>query len=248
MVKKLISFILLMLFCTLSSNAQERVSLKGRVIGNNILLENVHARNITTGRFTITDPSGEFSIPAKVGDTLLFSYVGMADLVKFIDSTDVQKKVLQIRMTESTNELKEVTLNNVKEINAVSLGIIPKDIKVPTAYERRLQTAGDFKWIHLLGILGGNLQIDPILNAINGRTKKIKQNILVEKKIQNIAFLEGYTDYMSKDLKMSKEEIRTLISLTVEDPEIQLVIDSKNDNRVKFFLLDRWLKYQKDQE
>ena len=237
-----------MLFFTLSATAQERVLLEGQVVSSDTLLENVHARNISTGRYSLTNSSGEFSILAKAGDTLLFSYVGMADLIRFVGSSDIQKKVLHIRMTQSTNELEEVNISDVREINAVSLGIIPKEIKTPTPYERRLQTAGDFKWIHLLGILGGSLQIDPILNAINGRTKKIKRNILVEKKIQNIAFLEGYTDYMKKSLELSDEEVRTLISLAVEESEVQLVIDSNNSDRVKFFLLDRWLKYQREQE
>lgn len=196
----------------------------------------------------MTNNYGEFLLRAEAGDTLLFSHVAMYDLIKFVDSNDVLKSPLLINMKSRTNELEEVTVTDVSRINAVSLGIIPKEIKSLTLNERRLQTAGDFKWIHLLGLLGGNLQVDPILNAINGRTKKLKRNILIEKKIQNIAILEGHRDYIKNSMDLTDQQMGRLISLAVEEEKIQLVIDSNNDGQVQIFLLDTWMKYKQPEE
>ncbi|CAM4071146.1 hypothetical protein [Gillisia limnaea] len=243
-----IFFTLLISLFTLYSTAQERTILEGRVVSDNILLENVYLKNISTGRSSTTNNNGEFLLSAKAGDTLLFSHVAMNDHIKLVDSNDVMKSPLLISMTSRNNELEEVRVTDVSRINAVSLGIIPKEIKTLTLNERRLQTAGDFKWIHLLGLLGGNLQVDPILNAINGRTKELKRNILIEKKIQNIAILEGHRDYIKNMMDLTDQQMGRLISLAAEEEKVQLVIDSKNESRVQIFLLDTWMKYKQAEE
>lgn len=234
---------ILILF-SLTSFAQEREEIRGRVLQNDTLLENVVLRNVTTKRSTITNAEGTFSIQAIAGDTLLFSRIGSKDHIRILNEAEVASGFLHIRMTELVNELDEVNLKNTPKIDAVSLGIIPREIKKLTVQERRLKTAGDFKWIHLLGILGGNLQIDPILNAINGRTKELKRNIEIEKKLQNIAILEGYSTYLQEEMDLSPEEAQRIISLAGEDEAAQLVINSKNPERIKLYLVDAWLKYR----
>lgn len=237
-------FIIILGMFSLSTFAQNRNEIRGRVSQNDSILENVVLKNVTTEMATVTDSNGSFSIKAALGDTLLFSRIGSADLIKILNKADMESNFLEIKMKELINELPEVNIQNTPEINAVSLGIIPKEIKPLTTNERRLQTAGDFKWKNLLGILAGNLQIDPILNAINGRTKQLKRNILIEQKLKNIAVLEGYITYLQKELNLTKKQAQRIISLAGEEESVQLVIDSKNPDRIKFYLLDTWLKYK----
>ena len=78
---------------------------------------------------------------------------------------------------DQVNILDEVFIASNSEFNAVSLGILKKEIKPLTPYERQLYTAGDFKPVHLLSILTGSLNVDPIINAITGRTKRLKKYI-----------------------------------------------------------------------
>lgn len=179
----------------------------------------------------------------KAGDTLLLTYVGMEDLIAFIKEEDLKKIPLKFNMKESSMELKEVMLDETSEINVVSLGIIPKEIEKLSMNERRLRTAGDFKPIHLLGLLGGSLEIDPILNAINGRTKRLKRNIKYEEKERNKAFLEiNYTEYMQEEMHLSEHEMNLLINEVIEDDELKDVMAAGNELQVQFFLIDRWIK------
>ena len=70
-----------------------------------------------------------------------------------------------------------------------------------------LKTAGDFKPIHLLGILGGSLPVDPIINAITGRTKMLKK--VIEREDQNTLFdriKENYKTYCINELNITTEE------------------------------------------
>ena len=243
-----IFYALCVCFFTLCTNAQERTMLDGRVLNNLSILENVYLKNISTGRSLITDMNGEFSLLTKLGDTLIFSHIGMKDHIEFVDAKDIENNNLIISMTNITNQLEEVNITDVSKINAVSLGIIPKEIRSYTQYERRLETAGDFKWIHLLGLLGGSLEVDPILNAINGRTKQLKKNIKLERKIKNIGILEGYRDFLQNAIGLSEKQIGRLIYLAAEEENVQEIIDSNNKGRIEIFLLETWLKFKQDDE
>ncbi len=228
-----------------SLQAQDRTSINGIVFSNDTPLENVHIKNVTTGNYALTNVKGEFSLISGKKDTLLISHVSMRDVVKFLSEADVAQDILIINMVNFSNELKEITINQNSEINAVSEGIIPRKIEKLSVNERRLKQAGDFKFIHLLSILGGGLQIDPILNAINGRTKKLKKNLLIEQKEENIALLRlGYQDYMRENMGLNDEEIAKLLSFCVEEEKLQMVLNSKNDGVVHLFLIENWNKYK----
>lgn len=231
------------IFCAIQ--AQDRTPLNGVVLYLDASLENVHLKNVSTSKYALTNAQGEFSLNTRVGDTLLITHVSMIDVVKFITVGDVAQDPLVINMVNFSNELKEVRLNQYSNINAVSEGIISKKIPVLSTNERRLQTAGDFKFVHLLSILGGSLQIDPILNAINGRTKKLKRNISIEKQIEHISILEhGYHQFMSESMGLSEEEIQHLINFSIEAESLQNILNTKNEGRIQLFLIDRWNQYE----
>lgn len=229
--------------------AQERKLLNGIILNYDTPLEKVHIKNVTTGKYALSNVEGEFSLLSGTRDTLLISHVGMMDVVKFLSEADVEQDPLIINMVSFSNELKEITINQNSGINAVSEGIIPRKIEILSVNERRLATAGDFKYVHLLSILGGGLQIDPILNAINGRTKRLKKNIAVEKKEEHIAFLESrYMDYMLQEMGLKEQEIAQLITYCVEEKNLENVIYSRNDGRIQLFLIESWGNYKKLQE
>lgn len=243
--KHLILISAILFFC--GSRAQERILVNALVTTEDLELENVHIKNVSSGKFSISDAAGEFQLSVREGDTILLSHVGMKDLISFIRKEDLQESVLIFRMTESSSELEEVIVDENSEISTVSVGIIPKKMKKFSMNERRLQTAGDFKPIHLLGLLGGSLEIDPILNAINGRTKRLKRNIQIEKKQQNIAFLEThYLDYMMGEMELAEPQAQLLISRVIEDKKLQQLIELNNEGRLQLFLLDSWFKLQSE--
>ena len=239
-------YLIIILFLqAFSMHSQERVQIKGFVKNDSTPLENVHVKNISSGKFSVSNSSGEFLLSLQQGDTLVLSHVGMNDLIQFIKEEDLQQQVLIFRMTESSSELREVVVDETSEINAVSLGIIPKKIKKLSVNERRLKTAGDFKPKHLLGIIGGGVSLDAILNAINGRTKKLKRNVEVEKKQRNIAFLEiHYMEYLKEEIQLSHQEAQMLIGFVIEDDELNNVIDSGIEARMHLYLHEMWFRLE----
>lgn len=174
----------------------QTVDLKGQIIADDDL-EGIHILNNTSHTFTISNSKGEFSIPIKLNDTLVFSGVSYALEKVVVDEDLMNSRDLTVYLTEKVNTLDQVVVGKLltgdlssdlansgveRTVNFFDLGIPGYVGKPKTQTERRLYTAGDFKSIHLLGLLAGSLEVDPILNAISGRTKLLKRRVHLEDK------------------------------------------------------------------
>lgn len=238
----------ILFFATTTFYSQQKSTVKGIVLTSNKPYPNVNVQNLTSKKIVVTDGKGDFIIEANPKDTLLFTSIQLIDLKLVLSPKDFEATKLEVVMVEKNTLLKEVIVTKHPNIDAVSLGIIPKKIKKLTHAERKLITAGDFKPIHLLALLGGSLEVDPILNAINGRTKKLKREIEIEKKEANLLLLENkFYNYLKKDLQLSDNTIKKIFYLAIEDKNIQVLIQNKEDEKLKFSLLDYANTVQADQ-
>ena len=239
--------ILILLFIYQLTFAQSTVekTLHGKISVASGNVEGVTIVNLVNEKSTISDSNGEFYILAKAQDLLVFSSVNLEYHRKIIEQEDLKSELIIIKMISKTTELKEVIVNNNPELNAVSLGISPKGIKHRTPMERKLYTAGDFKPIHLLGILGGSLAVDPILNAINGRTAMIKKEVEVEKKERLLAIIDALykEDYFSTVLKIPTDYIKGFQYYCIEDKKFAAILISKNKVKIEFLLVPLAKKY-----
>lgn len=164
----------------------QNVSLKeihGQITDGNSFVENVSIINTATEGKVISEKNGMFSIAVNEGDVLVFLSVNLKTLEFRIKAEDLKKDLLEVKMTTKEIALEEVVINT---ITAESLGIIPKGQKKYTPAERKLAVAGDFKPVMLLGLLGGSMPLDPLINKINGRTKSLKKLVALEQKEINI--------------------------------------------------------------
>ena len=167
------------------------------VVESNIGIENINIINKATYTYAITNANGVFKISASLNDTLQFSSMLHKTKYVVVDKSIVLLRVIKVTLEEQVNELREVTVGNrltgdlLKDINNVEgeppinfydLGIPGYTGKIATQSERRLAQAGEFKPIMLLGLLGGSLPLDPILNGISGRTKMLKGRVNFEER------------------------------------------------------------------
>lgn len=183
----------------------------------------------------------------KRGDTL--SNKGRSDVFRSLKISDSFYQAisdsLNPSMLNKVNKLDEVFINSNSKYNAVTLGIIPKEIPRLSINERRLYTAGNFKPIHLLSLLGGSLEVDPIINAISGRTKRLKNYIKVEVKGSNLHFLEDhFMEYMVDNLNIGEEHIGRFLNYLVENEDLQAILDRKDYGELHFFIGDEWFRFK----
>lgn len=238
---------LILLFLTQLVSGQTIKEIQGKVTVNSVLVEGVNITNTSNQKTTVSDKEGMFQLVIKEGDILVFSAVNLEILRKKINKQDLILDFIPVQMTLKREELKEVIVTQYPEINAVSLGISPEGIKHYTVAERRLKTAGDFKPIHLLNILGGSLPIDPILNAISGRTKMLKKELAVEKKeglLQKIDLLFE-NKYYIETLKIPVDYIKGFQYYCVEDSNLAAALQSKNKTMILFLIVPLAEKFNK---
>lgn len=165
------------------------------VIKNKTNSENIHIINKTAKLFTITDKKGQFTIIAKLNDTLSFSSIQHKDKAIIVSKAIIESKIITVVLEEQIEALDEVIVGKVLTgdllsdignlegdlpINFYDLGIPGYTGKIATQNERRLSEAGagQLKWY---APLTGVIPLNPIINGITGRTKMLKEHVQHEK-------------------------------------------------------------------
>ncbi len=145
-------------------------------------------------------------------------------------------------------KLQEVLIYKNNKINAVALGIIPHEIKKLTLNEKRVVTAGTFKPIDLLKIIAGGMPLDPVINAISGRTKRLKKIVVLERKALNVDFLmENYSAYISENFRIAETDFGRFLYFMADDPKCSEVIAAKNKNMIEFFMAENWVAFNTEE-
>lgn len=201
--------------------------------------------NLVNEKSTVSDNNGDFYILAKAEDLLVFSSVNLEYYRRSIEEEDLKTEILTIKLIAKTTELDEVVVNKHSEINAVDLGISPKGIKHRTQMERKLYTAGDFKPIHLVGLLGGSLNVDALLNSINGRTQMTKKLIELENKVNLLEKTDLFfeDEYYVNTLKITTEYVKGFKYYIVEDEKFTTILKSKNKTQIEFAMVSLAERY-----
>lgn len=236
---------------------------KGVVTAKDKDVTGVVIQNISTEKATITDFEGNFSILAKLNDTLVFSAIQFKRKIIPISQELLQSTTITIPMEEFVNELREVVVNpynlsgrldadlNVlkleKDVSAEALGLPNAHQKIPTQSERRLQQAtyGKFN----LGMIL-TPPLDPIINAITGRTKMLKNRVKIEKtyartqQVQNL-----YVDSLFvTELKIPFEKIDDFMYFCEVDPSFQKMVATKDELRIWEFLMQKSSAYRENND
>ena len=200
--------------------------IRGKIIADSVAVDRINISNTTTDKATVSDASGFFTIPVKLGDILVFTAVNLETLRKKIGQQDLLKEVLTVVLSPKSIILKEVVVNE-SAISAESLRIIPYGQKKYTPAERKLYTA-----------TSGN-GIDGLLNTISGRKAMIKKEIIVEKKEQLLARFDVLFEdkYYTENLKIPSEYIKGFQYYCVEDTPFANALGAKNKALVMFLIV-----------
>ena len=227
------------------SQEMARVQLKGKLTADVTVLEGIYVINKVTAQASVSDKNGNFSILAKVGDTLIFSERQYEEVKIVLIQGHFDQETLIVKMTPVVNRLREVIVKN--GINAVSMGIIPKGQKSYTPAERRLNTATNLNASANAGsMMGGSISADPLLNWFSGRTKMLKKEVAVEKKETNLRQLEHmYTiDFFVDKLKIPTEYVKGFEYYVVENEYFVSILKSKNLAMTTFLITELAIKYK----
>lgn len=222
-----------MLFFVSLGIAQSRKQIYGKISVVDASPSNVLVLNLNTQQEVKSDQDGLFLILAQLDDVLVFSSQNLDYMRKIVEQTDLEQNIFTIKMTSKRIVLDEV---EVKSYNAVDLGILQRPAKSYTTMERRLRTAGDFKPIHLLALIGGGMPLDPVFNAINGKTKRLKKEIKLEqsqKRLEQFQALFPKEDLMVQ-VNINPERIMEFTYFILEEEEFKTLLYARDKNKMLF--------------
>ena len=213
--------------------------------------------NTSAKRATITDAEGFFSISAKLNDTILFSAVQFKRKTLVVSRAMLESSSIIVPLEEFINELDEVvvrpyslsgdlsrdmnSLNTEKVYVASTLGLPNAYVKPITQAERKLNEATTG---------GGLVPLNPIMNAISGRTKYLKRVFASQEKYaRTIRVREYYADSLFvKYLKIPENKIEDFMYFCEVDTDFSAVVDSHDKLKIWEFLKLRSTAYLNEGE
>jgi hypothetical protein len=180
-------------------HAQENSRLSGRVTNNGEGVADVHILNLSAEKATITDEGGVFSLEASAGDTLLFSAIQLRRKSLIVTAAMLRSVEVVVPLEEFVNQLDEVVVRPYnlsgdiwrdleqvpvgRVVVASSLGLPNAYVKPPTQAERKLYEATSG---------AGIVPLNPVLNAITGRTRYLKAIVATEARYAQTEQVRGY--------------------------------------------------------
>ena len=235
MLKKLLFFFFIFPMFIFSQND---TLIKGKVVSESNSLEGIHIFNISQKTGEITDARGYLNIKVKISDTLQFSAVHLKATQYIIKQNDLKEELIFVQMKSLISELDEITLTKYKNINAVSLGIVPANQRTYTPAERKLYTAGGFKWYSPLLIPLGGMSVDGMINAISGRAAMLEKELVIEKKEMLQAKTSDYFErtYFTETLNIPQEYVEGFLFYIAENLRYAQAMKDKNKTMATFIL------------
>ena len=231
-----ISASLFLFFCLGNAFGQQK-SLKGKVAAAGEDVTGVTIQNLTTQKATITDFDGNFSIAVSVNDTLVFSAVQLQRKIIPVNAVLLNSSFVTITMEPFVNELKEVVvqpyglsgdiaadLNRIqvqKEVSATSLGLPNAGKPLPSQSKRLLYEATSG---------GAGIPLNPILNWISGRTKRLKERVAIDEQYRRTQRVQQlYVDSIFEhQFKIPKARINDFMYFCEVDPLFQQIVANKD--------------------
>ena len=252
-------WLLILLFICAFSRAQSVFpgQLSGQVVHGEKAISDVHVMNTTSNRATISNEQGNFAISAKPYDTILFSAVQFQRKVLVVSPSMLQSKKIVVPLDEFVNELDEVILmpfdlsgdlsrdmGRIKtgQIVTASTQGLPNSYVIPiTQAERKLYEATTG---------GSGIPLNPIINAISGRTKYLKKVLATERKYARTGRVRDfYADSLFvKELRIPAAKIDDFMYYCEVDVSFDEIVDSHDRLQIWEYLKRKSFVYRRNND
>lgn len=206
-------------------------------------VEGIHVLNKTASRFTISNSTGNFTIPAQLNDTILFSGISYQSKEIVVTKVVLASQQFVVYLEEMVNVLDEVVIGKVltgnlmfdinsaelkPDLNFYNLGIPGYTGKLKTQTERRLYEATSG---------GGLIPVGLIINAISGRTKRLKHYVKLEKMDNCLdKIIAGFSADLFRTNDLKADIKAQFFYYCQDDPEFESLCKLKNSMKTLMFL------------
>ncbi|RMB56368.1 hypothetical protein EAX61_14895 [Dokdonia sinensis] len=230
------------------AQSDEVIELEGKVLNDTIDRSQLNVVNLSMRKGTATSLNGEFTIDARLGDTINISAVQYEPRQFVVNQTIFDRKRITIYLIPKVNELEEVEVSNIDLSGNLNRdaqstkgkpNLYPEDLGLPkntapkrTVEERRYHTAVSS---------GGGIPLDGLINSITGRLKMLKKHIEVSRfEKQMVDNRQRFSDslYM-RELKIAPENIEDFVYYVFEDPKAKEFVDVDDTFGLLEFMMEK---------
>ena len=215
--------------------AQDRIPIKGKLIYRNVNVVAANVVNINAQINTITDGEGEFEIPVKVGDEIIFSSVQYMIRTVKINPDIIQKNRLVITVNEKINALEEVIITpddtekflDLKEEEFKGYDYLrDKSTRLENTIVRQGQLNNGINVINILKL---------ITKIINSKTEEEKKNLKPSEVLKYVFEI----DFFKRDLELTDDQIIGFLEYIDDNlPSQKLLNQSKQFQLIDYLILE----------
>ncbi len=247
---------MLFLLISTSLGAQQLFSKKldGRVYSKDGDVAATNVQNITANRGTITDFDGFFTITANVNDTLVFSAVQFQKKEIVITKEILQQDFLNVTLADALTELDEVVVTPYSltgdittDLDLISIGpvVTSSTLGLPNAYVKPISKAERELYAATANPF---MSFDPLINAITGRTKMLKQRVARNKLYSRTEQVKAfYADSLFRiDLKIPEDKIDDLLYFCEVDASFQVTVDTRDHLKIWEYIRKKSIVYREN--
>lgn len=235
-------FALLFILATGAFAQQDRQALHGRVVYDDMPLQDILVVNLQSQKEIRTDSLGNFKLDVKTGDELVVTSPRIREQRHKLADTDITPSLHLYSVEVKDFELKEVVIERKRILSSILN--IPMGAKYTPA-ERRVATAASMKPALDQQMTGGFLPLDPLFNAISGRTKSLKKVREVEKSETAMASISALypDDHIVAEFNIPAEYVKGFLFYAAENIHIAKALKDNNTELAKKFISQLALKY-----
>ena len=215
--------------------AQDRIPIKGKLIYRNVNVVAANVVNIDAQINTITDGEGEFEIPVKVGDEIVFSSVQYMIRTVKINPDIIQKNRLIITVNEKINALEEVIITpddtekflDLKEEEFKGYDYLrDKSTRLENTIVRQGQLNNGINVINILKLIN---------KVINSKTEEEKRSLKPSEVLKYVFEI----DFFKRDLELTDDQIIGFLEYIDDNlPSQKLLSQSKQFQLIDYLILE----------
>ena len=215
--------------------AQDRIPIKGKLIYRNVNVVAANVVNINAQINTITDGEGEFEIPVKVGDEIIFSSVQYMIRTVKINPDIIQKNRLIITVNEKINALEEVIITpddtekflDLKEEEFKGYDYLrDKSTRLENTIVRQGQLNNGINVINILKLIN---------KVINSKTEEEKRSLKPSEVLKYVFEI----DFFKRDLELTDDQIIGFLEYIDDNlPSQKLLSQSKQFQLIDYLILE----------
>lgn len=230
---------------------EKRKLIQGEVTLNHLPIYDVHIINLNTKTGTVSNNSGVFNLPAKLGDRLLVSHLNLKELNIVVTEEHLKSLTLKATLIEHTTVLEAFTLERPRGIFEEDKDVITyngptinaKILKLP--YANSAITA-DKKVLKIQS--GAVVSLDNLASILDGskkRTEALRKLNIEDTQLRKIR--KYFTDdFFITDLQIQQSNINAFLNFCIQKNSIQMFQKKDNLGLTKILLKESNFFPQKD--